>query len=420
MSARTASRVQIQVGRLTVFGVRAPSYLCGNHLLRAWCVLPFLLMLLGVPARAQTIQGTYTTTAGPSTLSQNQTIYIDPAACPSLASCPVFPMPEVAFTVSGVSSSDTVDWSVNAEYADQSKEYGTGYTLQATKAADEQWSVSWGDDVGGTITVEAVVYSEDGCGPPTGSATFTFVIKGETETADQVNGNMGSMPWFTGNMITEESCEGDDQFSPSNGFCSESENIAGDPLWNGTFSSTGTPESDGIGFMQVDHVKDPGVFTNCTYWNFICNMSSAYQVLLDDEGGAYTFWDSQMKQMCMWVKGTYSGTPGTGETTCSKVQQPGTGDNPSTGPTYPLGSADYYQEQSPLTYCSSHFTLSAGAASGWRDSEWIKAYNGAATYYIFWHPDTENPNTYQYWVSNNTSGPTDNNCVYNICNSAPY
>ncbi len=122
--------------------------------------------------------------------------------------------------------------------------------------------------------------------------------------------------------------------------------------------------------------------------------------------------------MCTWVHGTYHTASGSGDSYCTAVQQPGTGAPPA-GPTYPEGSTDYYTPQS-LPDCTSHFALSANQPSEWKDAELIKAYNGAATYYIFWHPDYDDPQHYQYWVFNNCSGTTCNDYVYNVCNAANY
>ncbi len=103
------------------------------------------------------------------------------------------------------------------------------------------------------------------------------------------------------------------------------------------------------------------------------------------------------------------------------VQQPQSGalnNQPSSPVTLtPSGTYDYYDKQS-LPECSANFTLSDGQPSGWKDADWIKAYNGAALYYIFWY--TSDPDGYRYWVFNNCSDSTCNNYVYNVCNATDY
>jgi len=71
----------------------------------------------------------------------------------------------------------------------------------------------------------------------------------------------------------------DDQFSPSNGFCSRSQNVIGHPLW-------GSP--DGIGLMQPDRTTNGGYFVNGTYWSYAANMETANDVLNATNAGVYT------------------------------------------------------------------------------------------------------------------------------------
>lgn len=371
--------------------------------------LMLLAFLIASSAYSQTIAGYKYPNGAQQQLSAGDTVYIDPQDATNS------PMPKLTFYISDISSYSTcthVQWTITVSYTDPDG-FGTSYSGSATTSpGSSDWAVQWTDDAGGTATVTAILY--DCSGQQVGnSASFTFYIWGRQQSQDQVHANEGGMPWFTGSMISVESCYGDDQFAPSTGFCNDPSNVAGQPLW-------GSP--DGIGLMQPDRSRNPEVFTNCTYWNFICNMKSANQVLSEKENDgsdpAYPFWDRQMYQMCRYLQTyvngsiTYSTGSGAGNSTCSAVQQPGQGAPPG-GPT-DLPSGDLYAEQS-LPYCTANFTLAGNQASGWKDAEAIKAYNGATAYYINWDQDTNNA-SYQYWYFS----PGPNNYVYNVCNTAPY
>ncbi len=331
-----------------------------------------------------------------------------------------YPMPDLTFTVGSPynTSAYNVDWQFTSSFTDRA-------ALQANRddpeaygsplPGDQPFQFNWpyeaspGKTIGGSVTVTAVVYS---CSTEvaTGSIGFHILGANQDQTLTDAEENSIEGPyWFFPYILYVESVKSGEglQFFASTGH----------PLW-------GKP--DGNGVMQIDRTEDPGYYgistasANATnqdpYWMFTENMQDAVSILNNKASGncspgtcAYPFWDSQVKQMCSFTRGTYSGGSAAGDATCSVVQQPGVG-VPSGNP--PPGWL--YQEQS-LPNCSSHFVLSDGQPSDWKDAELIKSYNGAHAYYINWDLDSADPaDQYWYFV------PGSNNYVYNVCNASAY
>lgn len=172
------------------------------------------------------------------------------------------------------------------------------------------------------------------------------------------------------------------------------------------FTSAGLPDissTQDVGIVQINQPTHPGYFENANAspnWNFVVNIQDARAILTSDEGlgtictasggkgcAAYSFWDRQVKQMCMDEQGAQFTAGGqTGDGSCSRV--------------VPLTTVSW-------PYCT--FSLSAGQPSNFKDAELIKDYNGAAQNFIA-------------WGSGSWDAPNDapNNYVENVCSSAPY
>ncbi|MGH9397858.1 MAG: hypothetical protein ACRD18_13540, partial [Terriglobia bacterium] len=307
--------------------------------------------------------------------SDSCTAYIDPQDSNN------YPMPKVAVYISNSTSFPTatqVDWTITVSYTDP---YGlplpTPYSYSGTTSPSSailtMGAGSWDQDVGGTATVTAIL--RDCTGDEVGSsAPFTFYILGKIQSEAQVDDNKGGMPWFTGSMITAESCAAQnagqaDQFSPTNGFCSDSENAAGYPLFGPT---------DGIGLMQPDRSQNPAVFSDCTYFNFLCNMSSAEQVLTSKGSESENNWLTQYE-----TNSHYTAVTGDqGYPSCSFQTS-----------TEPLGDHSY------------------------GDADWIQDYNthSGGYYYLWW-----NASTHEWNFKYNNPSQRGYNYVPEVCNSASY
>lgn len=402
---------------------------------RGWglaLLLFFLALFIPAESRAQTL-GVYDA-FGQEVNTSGNFAEIDPGSLVN------WPMPDLTLGFFSLSKGDRVDYYVTMDYVDDANpnmngscaaystnNYATCLTTQtyAFKATScsPYWVTlsgsSWGigaqdESEGGYATVywsvngtdESPFYFDIG---GTNYSSGSQMLDGAATSVDGYYGAEGA-PWFFGNILEEESV-GDQYCTSTTFYCTKGfSNVNNDP--------------DGIGMAQVDGMTSSSYVNDYVYWNFEGNIVESLSLLSNKATGncspgtcAYPFWDNQVQQMCTWTGGTYSNASA-GEGECTVVQQPNTG-APPTGPTYAPGSDDYYTPQS-LPNCASHFTLSDNDPSGWRDAELIKAYNGASPYYIFWHPDYNDPTQYQYWVFNNYSGTTDKNYVYNVCTAADY
>lgn len=380
------------------------------------CLLAIPLFLVASKAQSQTIWAYQYPQGTRETLSQGGTIYINPADQYN------FPMVYTAFYVTNPPSTATsIAWSIDVDYVDQSQ-YEPWDADYASLPLTETWTPSWGgDSAGGTATVEADFY--DCHDNSVGSATFSFKIKGENQTPSDDSAAAGNPPWFFPYIISVESCHTGYQFAPSPlSSCMLSQNIAGDPLWNGTGNT------DGIGVAQIDmtnHFNDlnyPSI--SDVYWNYEDNIGEALDILsgLKESSAcgpeltadackpyAYDFWDRQVYQMCTYKGGTYKAGSGMGMGSCSVVK-------PITNPPDNLPDCPSF-DGAPLT---------AGQPSGYRDAEWITDYNGTggvpnlfeAGYYIVW-----NKTGHDYsWTFNILQNPSSGYGSYvgDVCNSSSY
>ncbi len=299
-----------------------------------------------------------------------------------------FPMPALyAFVRDAPSKTTSVSWSLNITYTDpygDTNDLPSAITGETTGPAGE-WNVNWnGADLGGTVTITATL---NGCTGQMFSLTFYLVANdGANPTESQVDAITGCTancsPWFFGSMIRWES--GGKQFA-SNGY----------PTLNN--NTNGTRD---VGIAQVNNGNST-YFANpndSPFWNFATDIQDARQILTNDEGlgttcaigqsgcGAYSFWDSQVSQMCQFENGGYDQGSATGDGSCS----------------YALNVSTVY------TYCN--FDEASGEPSNYKDAELIQQYNGAPDgNFIYWNNGAED------WSFNAETG-----YVQNVCTSAPY
>lgn len=286
-----------------------------------------------------------------NTISRGQTIYSNPATNQ-------WPMPLIYIGVSGAPDCSPVSMSLVVQYQDQGGR-GTNYSASHNMAACDTWTLGWPQGVveGGTVTV---TYSTS-AGP---FEATQFYIAGLNASESVVDQQYGGAPWFLPNMIMQES--GGRQFCTSAGGAGCNPPASGYPVNN--------TSADGIGLMQTDAVAQP--IPDSAYWSYLSNIGEGEIILQTKQSAAYSFWSSQVSQM-----------------------------QSQTSPNY------VYPNAANFPYCN--FAYPQGSAHSFQDAEWIKAYNGAAAYYIAWEPATNgNPG---YWRQDGSVG-----YVSAVCNAASY
>lgn len=270
------------------------------------------------PAAAQ-INGTYVDGQGQqATVMSGGTVYINPCqtiepgtnigqGCSWPVQSGAFPMPAMTFWIANGSASDNVTWSLEINWTDRHG-YVNGYLSQSISRpgvpANQTWSPNWAwGSVGGSAEVTANVYS---CNTKIAQYTLQFFVWGANpyeNTGDIYDGSsqnkplidgelasLGSVPWYTSQILVEES-----------------DHLA----WQ--FFTTGRPRwysIDGNGIMQVDryfHPEDYGT-NQQAYWDFITNMQDGYTILQQAKSWAQTYWAKQLEAMCAHFGESLSGT----------------------------------------------------------------------------------------------------------------
>jgi hypothetical protein len=184
--------------------------------------------------------------------------------------------------------------------------------------------------------------------------TFGFFINGSNPQPNAIDAYASSGPWFIRNLITAES-----SYLQFDG--------TGNPVY-------GSP--DGIGLLQLEPPNR--LSSDQDYWSWPANVADGLTTLNKLQAAASSFWNSQVSQ---WQA------------------------DPA-GPANPVPENAY-------TYCDFKYPPTGG--DSYADGEWIKAYNGAAVYYIFWSNSTNGSNPPNgHWVINDSAG-----YVKHVCSSAP-
>ncbi len=266
-------------------------------------------------------------------------------------------MPNLVLSVNGGSSCDTVSYSVDVSYTDQAGSTTWAQYNAQNFAGDQPVTVSWFGIHGGGATVS---WQFDGVNE---SSTAGFFVNGSNPPNSTVDAYASSGPWFVLNLIAWESRAW--SLSPSGQY--KQFDAFGYPLW-------GTP--DGIGLMQLEPPNR--ISLDQDFWAWSANEADGLHLLSNLQSGAYSFWSSQVSQ---WQA------------------------DPA-GPGHPVPESAY-------TYCDFKYPPSGGDDYG--DGEWIKAYNGAPVYYIFWINSTAGSNPPDgHWVINDSAG-----YVNRVCSTAP-
>jgi|SRR5579883_818447 len=135
------------------------------------------------------------------------------------------------------------------------------------------------------------------------------------------------------------------------------------------FDSSGNPiwgKPDGIGLLQLEPQNRASLDED--FWRWPTNLTDGLQLLNTLQSPAYAFWNRQVTQ---WQAD-------------------------------PAAPANPVPEWS-RTYCD--FKYPPTNADNYQDAEWIKAFNGAPVYFIFWINSTSGSNPPDgHWVINDSAG----------------
>lgn len=261
-----------------------------------------VLVLLALATAATASGQTLVVTSGGSTVSQGTTLFI--TTVPS--------MPNLALSVNGGSSCDTVSYIVDVSYTDQvGRTTWAQYNAQ-NEPGDQAVTVSWSGVLeGGGATVS---WQFDGANE---SSTLDFFINGINPSPSAVDAYVSSGPWFIRNLVSQES-----SYRQYDGL--------GYPL----FGPDLDPTRGGIGLFQLDPP-----FNSMDYWSWSANVSDGLSLLASKQSAAYQSWNNELGQM-----------------------QSLTGTNP------------VYPPPTGYTYC--YFSYPQNGNDSYADGDWIHYYNG--------------------------------------------
>jgi hypothetical protein len=275
----------------------------------ACCAIAVLaaVALSAGPARAQ-LTAQYTDGDGVwSTISYGQTVYINPCLlmqtgntgtdCAWPIQSGAFPMPQMSFSVSGVSSSKFIQWYFSSMWIDKGG-YPNPFNWAVTLPGGVAFTPSFPPGgVGGSVEVSAYVPPSK-CGGAQQNLYFSFYVWGANPAySSNQNKTMidnalvqnGAPPWYAAQILVMESNQTEWQFFNT-----------GRPVW-------GKP--DGIGVMQIEREYQGQDFTSqAPYWDFVQNIFDGLAIIGADESWASQFWESQLSQACSSANGTWSGS----------------------------------------------------------------------------------------------------------------
>jgi hypothetical protein len=276
----------------------------------------------------------------------------------TLTSTTIPSMPNLVLSVNGGSSCDRVSYIVDVSYTDQAGSTTWAQYSAQNSVGDQPVTVSWsGILTGGSATVS---WQFNGVNQ---SSTLGFFITGTNPPNSIVDTYALSGPWFVRNLIAWES---------------RAWNLA--PLGQyKQFDSLGYPlfgAPDGIGLMQLEPPNR--ISLDQDYWSWPANVADGLATLNGKQASAYSFWNTHLGR---WQAD-------------------------AAGPSHPV-------PESLFAFCD--FKYPATGGDSYADSEWMKAYNGAVTYFIYWIKSTVGSNPPNgHWVIDDSP----NNYVHQVCKSA--
>ena len=263
-------------------------------------------------------------------------------------------MPSISATMQASISSYATQWSLTVSYA---RPDGTGTNTDtfgpSTTTGSAPWSVPWsGNFRGGTAVLSWKVN-----GTVNGSVSFYILGTNPSNSVIDAAINGTNAPWFFSHMVSAESSYF--QFSPGGSPC---RTPAGYPCYT---------NDSGYGLTQATTSNGQDL------WNWQGNITAGLSILTSKQTAAYAFQQDQLRQWRDYNSLTTTPFAGPSDTQ--------------------LGTA-----------CLFAYPVRTGTHD-YGDANWIKAFNGAASYYLIFRLS---PDGSPYWLF---SDPAD--YVYSVCHA---